>query len=93
MSAQEERAQLTRSEEARASNDHIAERAVELRFVSRVPMLCECSQPGCHALFLIDLERYHALGERGFICAPGHTVEGAVATERAEDFWLHERRS
>jgi hypothetical protein len=88
MSAQEERVHLTRSEEVRSSNDHIAERATWLRFVSRVPMLCECSDPRCETIVLIGLDRYHEVRESGFITAPGHTVEDAEPALREDGFWL-----
>jgi hypothetical protein len=72
MSAQRERVTLTRSEEIRSSNDHIAERAVRLHFVSRVPMLCECGDPGCRSIVLVGLDRYAELREAGSVVAPGH---------------------
>ena len=75
MSAQIERVNLSRSEEVRASNDRIAERAVRLRFVSRVPMLCECSDPGCRSIVLIGLDRYAELRKLGFLTAPAHPLE------------------
>jgi hypothetical protein len=71
-------------------NDHIAERAVSLRFVSRVPMLCECSDPRCQAIVLIGLERYADLRETGFFTAPDHTIDGAVPGLREDGWWLHE---
>ena len=40
----------TRTSAVRASNDRIASRAEALRFTSRVPLLCECEDPGCRAI-------------------------------------------
>jgi hypothetical protein len=88
MSAQRERVRLSRSEEVRSSNDHIAERALRLRFVSRVPMLCECSAPDCQAIVLVGLERYGELRETGFFTAPDHTVEDAQPALQEDAFWL-----
>jgi hypothetical protein len=90
MSAQEERAQLTRPEDARDSNDRIAERAAQFRFVSRVPMLCECNEPGCQTIFLIELGRYQELRERGYLTAPEHPVDHAAPIVQEDGYWLHQ---
>ena len=69
----EERGRLTRSRGVREANDHIAARARALRFVSRVPMLCECADPGCRSVVLIALEAYHQLRQTDrLVLAPGH---------------------
>ncbi len=91
MSAHAERAQLTRPEDVRGSNDRIAERAAQLRFVSRVPMLCECSEPDCQTIVLIDLERYQELRERGYLTAPEHPDEDAAPIAREDGYWLHQQ--
>ena len=87
MSAQEERAQLTRPDDVRGSNDRIAERAAQLRFVSRVPMLCECSNPGCQTIVLIELDRYQELREHGYLTAAGHSVDDAAPVAREDGYW------
>jgi len=63
--------------DARQGNDRIAEKAERMRFVSRVPMLCECSDPGCRRVVMISLEDYHAIrrDSDAFLTAPGHSVE------------------
>jgi len=65
--------------DARRANDRIAEKAEQLRFVSRVPMLCECSEPACRAIVMIALGDYPAIRrtEDAVLTAPGHQVEGA----------------
>lgn len=88
MSAQKERVNLSRSEEVRSANDRIAKRAARLHFVSRVPMLCECSDPGCQSFVLISLGRYAELRKEGFLTAPGHTLEGAEPAAQDDGFWL-----
>jgi hypothetical protein len=62
--------------DAREANDRIAEKAARLRFVSRVPMLCECSTPSCRTVVMVSLTDYHALrdDETAFLTAPGHTA-------------------
>lgn len=64
---------------ARAANDRIAEQAARMHFVSRVPMVCECSRPGCRKLMMISLEAYQEIRNNpdDFLTAPGHEVEGA----------------
>jgi hypothetical protein len=63
--------------DARQANDRIAEKAERLRFVSRVPMLCECSDPDCRKVVMVRLEDYHAIRRDGeaFLTAPGHSAE------------------
>jgi hypothetical protein len=78
MSAQEDRAYRDRPEMARESNERIAERAERLRFLSRVPMLCECSDGACTEFVLIGLDDYRrARRDGGFLTAPGHRVDFA----------------
>ena len=73
--------------DARKANDRIARKAEQLRFVSRVPMLCECSDPACRTIVMISLEDYYEirLTEDSFLTAQGHTAEGAAGHIRAED--------
>ena len=62
-----------RAMDARQANDRIAEKAVRMRFVSRVPMICECTDLDCRAVVMVRLEDYHAIREdpeaflRGFL--------------------------
>ncbi len=63
--------------DARRANDRIAEKAERLRFVSRVPMLCECSDSRCRTVVMVHLADYHAIRDDGdaFLTAPGHSAE------------------
>lgn len=63
-----------RALDARAANDRIAEKAEQLRFVSRVPMMCECSAPGCRKVVMIGLDDYRAIrrASNNILTAPGH---------------------
>jgi hypothetical protein len=66
--------------DARKANDRIAVKAEQLRFVSRVPMLCECTAPDCRTIVMVALEDYYEIRlEGGSVIAPGHAREGAVA--------------
>jgi hypothetical protein len=73
---------LTRPRTAavRASNDHIAARAEALHFMSRVPLLCECDDPGCRALVLLSLDEFGRLrrtGEAVIAHEPGRFARSA----------------
>ncbi|HEY2354937.1 MAG TPA: hypothetical protein VGH79_08595 [Gaiellaceae bacterium] len=65
-----------RASEVRQVNDRIAEKAERMRFVSRVPMICECDDD-CRAVVMVSLEDYHALRRDpdAVLTAPGHSVE------------------
>jgi hypothetical protein len=86
---------VSRPEDARRANDRIAERAEVLRVVSRVPMLCECSDPDCEALFLISLDAYAAARDDPWIylTAPEHKIEGGAPSDRSDGYWLQLRPS
>jgi len=53
-------------------------------------MLCECSDPGCQTIFLIELDRYQELRERGYLTAPEHAVEDAAPITREDGYRLHQ---
>jgi hypothetical protein len=77
-----------RAMDARKANDRIAQKAKQLRFVSRVPMLCECSTPSCRAIVMVGLGDYHEirLTEDSFITAPGHGADEAKLESRNEGY-------
>ena len=89
MSAQEQSDCVSRSESARQSNERIAEKAARFRFVSRVPMLCECSDPTCQQIYLIELDRYREIQHSGYLTLPDHTVEGAEPRLFEAGYWQH----
>jgi hypothetical protein len=66
--------------DARKANDRIAVKAEQLRFVSRVPMLCECSAPDCRTIVMVALTDFHEIRlEGGSVVASGHGGEDEVA--------------
>jgi hypothetical protein len=75
----------SRAMDARRANDRIAEKAEQLRFVSRVPMLCECSAKGCRTVVMIGLGDYRELRRDpdAVLLATGHELEGAEFQEDA----------
>ena len=77
--------------DARKANDRIAAKAEQLRFVSRVPMLCECSAAGCRTIVMIGLPDYREIRqtEDSFITAPGHNAEGAALQSETESYEVH----
>jgi len=77
--------------DARNANERIAEKAEQLRFVSGVPMLCECSAPGCRTVVMIGLDDYREIRrtEDSFLTAPGHETEGAVLAMQTSEYDVH----
>ena len=74
--------------DARRANDRIAEKAEQLRFVSRVPMLCECGAAGCRTIVLLGLDDFRKIRRSGgtFFTAPGHDTSGAELQQRLPDY-------
>jgi hypothetical protein len=74
--------------DARKANDRIADKAEQLRFVSRIPMLCECSAPGCRTLVMVALDDYREIRRTvdSFITAPGHDARDAALEERTPEY-------
>lgn len=77
--------------DARKANDRIAQKAEQLRFVSRVPLLCECSAPDCRTIVMVALSDYYEirLTEDTFITAPGHHAEEAVLESQTGEYEVH----
>ncbi len=82
-----------RAVDARAANDRIAERAERLRFVSRVPMLCECSAPDCRQLIMISLEAYRRIrrSSANVLTAPGHDADRTELQEATPEYEVRRR--
>ncbi len=71
--AQRHYTHVSRPESVRRSNEQIADAAKRLQFVSRVPMRCECSDPGCNELILITLGDYRKARRKSlFLSVRGH---------------------
>ena len=89
MSAQEQRI-TNRSEDAYDANGRLARAAETHRFVSRVPMFCECADPTCQALILVELDRYYRVRrDRSlYLTAPEHRLDGADPVECEADLWV-----
>lgn len=74
--------------DARAANDRIAAKAERLQFHSRVPMLCECSTPGCQTLLMVSLDEYEEIRSEPdtFLTAQGHEIDGARLVEQRQGY-------
>ena len=74
--------------DARKANDRIAAKAEQLRFVSRVPMICECSDPACRTTVMIALGDYYAVrrSDDAVLTAPGHEAGGAALETQTSDY-------
>jgi hypothetical protein len=77
--------------DARKANDRIADKAEQLRFVSRVPMLCECSRPGCRTIVMVSLDDYREIRrtEDSFFIAPGHDAGEAELESESPSYEVH----
>jgi hypothetical protein len=74
----------------REANERMAKTATRLRFVSRVPFLCECDDhPDCSELVLLTLEDYDA-AKVGSITAVGHAPSALPKPPAAPVAPLHE---
>jgi hypothetical protein len=68
--------------DARKANDRIAEKAERLHFVSRVPMLCECSEESCRAIVMVGLDDFRRIRrDEDALLAPGHAAGRADADD------------
>lgn len=73
--------------DARKANDRIAEKAEQLRFVSRVPMLCECTSPGCRTVVMVGLDDYRRIRESdAYLTAPGHDAGRSEVQEQKQNY-------
>jgi hypothetical protein len=90
MSAQRRRAYVVKPERAQRANERIVEQAVLLRFVSRLPLYCECGDRDCDELVLIELDGYRDAVEHGcYLTAVGHAVRGAQPQRKEAGYWVH----
>lgn len=80
--------------DARAANDRIAEKAEQLRFISRVPMMCECSAQGCRKLVMIALGDYRALRRDpdSLLTARGHDAGRAGLLQETPGYDIRSAR-
>jgi len=69
---------------ARTANERFVARATSERVQSkqRVPLVCECADPGCRELVMLGIDDYHRIRSHParFLLAAGH--EDEVAHER-----------
>jgi hypothetical protein len=68
---------------------------MRLRFVSRLPLHCECSDPNCDELILIELDAYRDAVQHGdYLTAVGHSVTSAEPPPQQAQagYWAHRQR-
>ena len=58
----------------RAANEKVAAAAEDYELSGRVPFICECAEPSCTDVFLVDLDDYRDVRShpRRFLNVPGH---------------------
>jgi hypothetical protein len=64
------------SEAVRQANERIAEKAIRLRFVARVPFICECDDPDCVEFIPLHPRDYAERSARSYVVLPGHGGAG-----------------
>lgn len=79
-----------RPKQIREANARLAREAERLRFAARVPMLCECDDAACDALFLMSLWDFRSAHD-AFVTAPGHRIDNALPVRQEPEFWLQRR--
>jgi hypothetical protein len=82
-----------KSTQVRVSNERLAAKAEQFRFVSRIPMRCECDEPDCQAAVSITLDEYRdaRLGG-GVLTAPGHLADGVEPWIADGAYWVQRHR-
>jgi len=82
-----------KSTQVRVSNERLAAKAEQYRFVSRIPMRCECDEPDCRATVSITLDEYRDVRrDGGVLTAPGHLADGAEPWITEGDYWIQRHR-
>jgi hypothetical protein len=83
---------LSRPDETRLRNEHIAAAARINRFDRQiaVPFVCECSEHRCEELIRLTLGQFDsARSESDYLVAPGHQVESARIVRVRDGLWLY----
>jgi hypothetical protein len=77
--------------DGRRANDRIAMKAERLHFVSRVPMMCECDEPGCRAIVMIGLDDYREIRRYSdhVLTARGHGLAEAELQRETQTYAVH----
>jgi hypothetical protein len=84
---------VSRSQEAQSANERLANKAEQFRFVSRIPMWCECDDPDCRTMVLISVDEYRdARAAMSLVTAPEHVVDNADLHLRDTEYWVQRRR-
>ena len=80
----------------RDANEHIRRTAEAYEVTTRVPFLCECSDPACTEIVRLELADYLAVraNARWFLKAPGHSPDPGPAARivrEAKDHFVVEK--
>ena len=81
------------AEERHSSNEAMVAQARRFKIGARLPFLCECSDPGCNHILLLDPGAWRLACDgaaRTYVTAPNHLVQDASLTIRGAEFWVHE---
>lgn len=84
---------VSKSAVARARNRRLVEKANLYRFVSRLPLLCECDDPQCEATLLVGFDDYRRAERAGaLLTVPGHLVLDAESGPHGPEYWIYHPR-
>lgn len=79
--------------ERHASNEAMISKALRFKIGARLPFLCECSDPKCEDILLLDADAWRLACDGAaatYVTAPNHLVQDASLTIRAAEYWVHE---
>jgi hypothetical protein len=77
----------------RNANEQISAKGEDLGFVGRIPFLCECEEPKCTDVLLLEHDEYERARAhpRHFVLSPGHETRGAEPIEQNDRFTIVEK--
>ena len=77
----------------RDANEKISAKGDDLDFVGRIPFLCECEEPSCTNVLLLEHDEYERArsNPRQFVLSPGHETRGAQPVEANDRFTIVEK--
>jgi hypothetical protein len=79
----------------RAANQRVAGGAARGGVSMGLPVVCECSDPGCTEILLLTFTEWRqARSDPGrFVTLPEHAVDGATLVFKTNRYWLPQRQS
>jgi hypothetical protein len=91
--AETQRSGEQRPQQVRVANERVAREAERQKFLSRLPMLCECDDAGCEEVFLIAPPEFRAAcgPDGGWLTVPHHRLDRSELASKRPEYWLQRR--